>query len=337
MICSTCQTPVPQAERHCPACGTVTQSNDAYTQYLETQAADETQLLSAEGAWSQATAVAPARQPSAASLKPGVILGGRYEILQLLGEGGMGAVLKARDHEVDRLVALKVIRSELVGSGEILHRFRQELVLARQVTHRNVVRIFDIGVADGVRFISMEYMEGRELAHVLEERGKIEAKEAAEIMLQVCRGLAAAHAEGVIHRDLKPQNIMIDRQGRAAIMDFGIANSVRAGNGPPEEAAGDLDAASSNLTRLGALLGTPRYMSPQQAQRQKADHRSDLFTVGLIFYELLTGDVPCEGKNLNELLRNRATAPIAPVARVESGTPEALGRIVDRCLALDPE
>ena len=167
MICSTCHTLVPEANHRCPTCGTVTRIDDAATQFIETQAADETQLLASEGAWSQATAVAPARQASSASLKPGTILGGRYEILQLLGEGGMGAVLKARDREVDRLVALKVIRSELVGSGEILHRFRQELVLARQVTHRNVVRIFDIGVADGVRFISMEYIEGRTLSEVL--------------------------------------------------------------------------------------------------------------------------------------------------------------------------
>jgi serine/threonine protein kinase len=137
----------------------------------------------------------------------------------------MGAVLKARDREVDRIVALKVIRPELAGSDEILKRFRQELVLTRKVTHRNVVRIYDLGVADDLRFISMEYIEGRELAHVLHEKGKLPPGEAAEIILQVCRGLAVAHAEGVIHRDLKPQKIMIDKQGRAAVMDFGIAHS----------------------------------------------------------------------------------------------------------------
>jgi tetratricopeptide (TPR) repeat protein len=335
MICSTCQTPIPEAGHLCPTCGKITPIDDDATQFIEPGSEDETQLLSPEAGWSQATATQRARQPSA-SLDPGAILGGRYEILQPLGEGGMGAVLKARDREVDRIVALKVIRSELMGSSEILRRFRQELVLARQVTHRNVVRIFDIGVADGVRFITMEFIEGRELAEVVQGRGKLPPREAAEIMLQVCRGLAAAHAEGVVHRDLKPQNIMIDRQGRVAIMDFGIANSVLVMEAAPDASFGEPGGDSSDLTRLGALLGTPRYMSPQQAACEKADHRSDLFTVGLIFYELLTGDVPCPGKTLEELLRHRATEPIPPLARAEPAIPEKLSRTVDRCLALDP-
>ena len=140
----------------------------------------------------------------------------------------MGAVYQAHDAEVDRIVALKVIRPELAGSEDILRRFRQELVLARQITNRNVSRIYDLGIADGVRFISMEYIEGQELGDILRSRGKLPPREAAGIMLQVCRGLAAAHAEGVVHRDLKPQNVMIDKQGRASIMDFGIAHSMEA-------------------------------------------------------------------------------------------------------------
>ncbi len=137
----------------------------------------------------------------------------------------MGSVFQARDTEVDRIVALKVIRPELAGSAEILQRFRQELVLAQQITHRNAVRIYDLAVADGVRYISMEYIDGQELRDVLDKRGKLPPKEAAEIMLQVCYGLAAAHRQGIVHRDLKPQNIMIDKQGRVAVMDFGLAGS----------------------------------------------------------------------------------------------------------------
>ena len=231
----------------------------------------------------------------------------------------MGAVLKARDREVDRLVALKVIRPEFVDSHDILQRFRQELVLARQVTHPNVVRIFDLGVADGIRFISMEYIEGRELGDILQESGKLAPRSAAGIMLQVCRGLAAAHKEGVIHRDLKPQNIMVDAQGRAAIMDFGIANSVAALEVPVDTGSVALDAGPINLTRVGALLGTPRYMSPEQAKREKVDHRSDLFTFGLVLYELVSGEVPCEGNNLSELLHNRATVAIRPLRASEPG------------------
>ena len=242
MLCSACESPVPNHARECPVCGTATPV-DADATSVVTQADDGTFIMetaelpatAAGGAtgWSKATAPGSgANEPGA--LSPGSVLGARYEILRVLGEGGMGAVLQARDREVDRVVALKVIRSELVGNPDILRRFRQELVLARQVTHLNVVRIFDLGVSDGIRFITMEYIEGRELAALLEEKGKLPPEKAASIMLQVCQGLAAAHAEGVIHRDLKPQNIMLDTQGRAAVMDFGIANSVANANAPRE-------------------------------------------------------------------------------------------------------
>ena len=249
----------------------------------------------------------------------------------------MGAVLQARDREVDRVVALKVIRSELVGSPDILRRFRQEFVLARQVTHRNVVRIFDLGVSDGIRFITMEYIEGRELAALLEEKGKLPPEEAASIMLQVCQGSAAAHAEGVIHRDLKPQNIMLDTQGRAAVMDFGIANSVANANAPREasEPAAVLDG-PAKLTRAGSLLGTPRYMSPEQAQRKTVDHRSDLFTVGLLLYECLTGKVPSEGKTLDQVLKHRSTVQVKPLVETDPSIPAPLSRIVAKCLEIDP-
>lgn len=334
MVCSACNTPVPHAASQCPACGTATPVGDA-TQLMDNWNAGETALATVAGAgWSQAPG-SPASSGSR-TLAPGTILGDRYEILALLGEGGMGAVLKARDREVDRLVALKVIRPEFVDSHDILQRFRQELVLARQVTHANVVRIYDLGVADGIRFISMEYIEGRELGDILQESGKLAPRSAGGIMLQVCRGLAAAHKEGVIHRDLKPQNIMVDAQGRAAIMDFGIANSVAALEVPVDTGSLELDAGPINLTRVGALLGTPRYMSPEQAKREKVDHRSDLFTFGLVLYELVSGEVPCEGNNLSELLHHRATVAIRPLRASEPGTPERLNRIVMRCLAIDP-
>src|SRR5207253_1963140 len=146
----------------------------------------------------------------AGSIPTGSTLGDRYEILTLLGEGGMGAVYKARDRELDRVVAIKIIRPQLASNPDILARFKQELILARQVTHRNVIRIFDLGMAEGTKFITMEYVEGQDLKAVLREKTKLAPQEAADIMLQVCAGLKAAHQENVIHRDLKPNNIMID-------------------------------------------------------------------------------------------------------------------------------
>src|SRR5216110_1223512 len=157
----------------------------------------------------------PASNWSSAFLLPiGSILANRYEILQMLGEGGMGAVYKARDNELDRVIALKVIRPELASNPEILQRFKQELILARQVTDRNVIRIFDLGEANGIKFITMEYVEGQSLYQILKEKGKLPVSEAINIMRQMLSGLLAAHREGVIHRDLKPGNIMRDSQGR---------------------------------------------------------------------------------------------------------------------------
>jgi tetratricopeptide (TPR) repeat protein len=290
-------------------------------------------VLDAQG-WSKAFTASDATAYEGAALKPGSVLGGRYEILKTLGEGGMGAVYQAHDVEVDRIVALKVIRPELAGDADILQRFRQELVLARQITNRNVVRIYDLGVADGVRFITMEYIDGQELGEILESRGKMPPKEAAEIILQICRGLSAAHSEGVVHRDLKPQNVMIDKQGRAAVMDFGIAYSV-------EEAAiatvknQSQDEEAAPLTRMSSWLGTPRYMSPEQARGQGVDRRSDLFTVGLIFYQLTIGELPPGPATLREILRERSTNQIPPPSAVDSQMPRAVNEIIARCLKLD--
>ncbi len=297
MVCPTCQAAVPESEPQCPACGTATPTNLDRTEVLHSDASEATRITQNEATqlmapgWSKALTTSDSVAYSQVSLNVGSVLGGRYEIIKTLGEGGMGAVFQAHDAEVDRLVALKVIRPELAGSAEILRRFRQELVLARKITHRNVVRIYDLGVADGVRFISMEYIEGRELADILRERQKLPPKEAAQIVLQVCHGLAAAHAEGVVHRDLKPQNVMIDKQGRVAVMDFGIAHSAEAAGLISPDATTGAQVADE-LTRMGAVVGTPRYMSPEQARSEKLDNRSDLFTTGLILYELTTGQLP---------------------------------------------
>jgi predicted Ser/Thr protein kinase len=163
-------------------------------------------------------------------LEPGAVLAQRYEILEILGEGGMGAVYKAIDRELSRPVALKVIRPDLAGNQAILDRFKQELLLAREVTHKNVIRIYDLGEAEGMKFITMEYVEGKDLRTLIHEQTKLAPEEAVEIMQQVCRALEAAHSVGIIHRDLKPQNVMHDKSGRILVMDFGLARTLE-GNG----------------------------------------------------------------------------------------------------------
>ncbi len=261
----------------------------------------------------------PAGNWSGAFLPTGTVLGSRYEILRLLGEGGMGAVYKAKDTELDRVIALKVIRPELASNPEILQRFKQELVLARQVTDRNIIRIFDLGEADGIRFITMEYVEGESLHQILRARGKLPANEVIDITRQILSGLQAAHREGVIHRDLKPANIMLDAQGRVIVMDFGLARTL----------GGD------GMTRTGVMLGTMEYMSPEQAQAKNLDARSDLFTVGLICYELLTGKMPYHADSAIASLLKRTQERAAPVVTHDPSIPPALSGIVSKCL--DPD
>jgi tetratricopeptide (TPR) repeat protein len=253
-------------------------------------------------------------------LQSGTVLGNRYQIIQILGEGGMGAVYKARDVELDRVIALKVIRPELATSPEILQRFKQELILARQVTDRNVIRIFDLGEADGIKFITMEYVEGESLHQILRRQGKIPVPEAVEIMKQTLSGLQAAHREGVIHRDLKPGNIMRDAQGRVVVMDFGLARTV----------GGD------GMTRTGIMLGTMEYMSPEQAQAKELDARSDVFTVGLICYELLTGKMPYHADSAVASLLKRVQERVAPVSDWDGTIPQPISELVSKCLERDP-
>src|SRR5713101_8032376 len=265
------------------------------------------------------TPPAPRSQSSPSMLQPGAVLGQRYEILQILGEGGMGAVYKARDRELNRMVALKVIRPELAGNQAIIDRFKQELLLATQVTHKNVIRIYDLGEAEGMKFITMEYVEGEDLRGLMQQKTKLAPEEAVEIMLQVCRALEAAHSAGIIHRDLKPQNIMRDKAGRILVMDFGLARTLE-GDG---------------MTQTGALVGTMDYMSPEQALGKDLDQRSDLFTLGLIFYELLTGKMPYKADSVVASLLKRTQERAAPVSSHDGTIPRPLSDIVGKCM--DPD
>ena len=254
-------------------------------------------------------------------LQPGTVLGQRYMIMQLLGEGGMGAVYKAKDRELNRMVALKVIRPDLARNESIIQRFKQELILAHQVTHKNVIRIYDLGEAEGLKFITMEYIEGEDLRALIQEKKKLQPEEAVEIMQQVCRALEAAHSVGVIHRDLKPQNIMRDKTGRILVMDFGLARSLE----------------GEGMTQTGALVGTMEYMSPEQALGEELGERSDLFTLGLIFYELLTGKMPYKAETALASLLKRTQGRATPISDHDRAIPRVLSGIVSKCLEREPE
>jgi tetratricopeptide (TPR) repeat protein/predicted Ser/Thr protein kinase len=261
----------------------------------------------------------PRVQKNSSMLEPGALLGQRYEVLQILGEGGMGAVYKARDVELNRMVALKVIRPDLAGNQAIIDRFKQELLLATQVTHKNVIRIYDLSEADGMKFITMEYVEGEDLRGLMQQKGKLAPEEAVEIMQQTCRALDAAHSAGIIHRDLKPQNIMRDKTGRILVMDFGLARTLEGGG----------------MTQTGALVGTMDYMSPEQALGKDLDQRSDVFALGLIFYELLTGKMPYKADSVVASLLKRTQERATPVSSHDASIPRPLSNIVGKCMEPD--
>ena len=272
-------------------------------------------------------AVTSVSAPAAASirimqamLQPGDLIGARYEILSILGRGGMGAVYKALDREVGRTVALKLIRPELASDPAMLARFKQELLTSTQVTHRNVIRIYDIADADGMKFITMEFVEGNQLRQILPDNGKLPPEKAVEIIRQVCLALDAAHSAGIIHRDLKPPNIMQEaKTGRIVVMDFGIARSIE----------------SEGMTQTGALIGTIEYMSPEQSMGKALDQRSDIFSVGLIFYELLTGNMPYKADSAMASLLRRNQERAIPVVQLDTSIPKGLSDIVAKCLERD--
>ena len=312
----------------CPVCATRNSASASECEKCHTPLAsplpDET--LNEGGApedWTVAgsSKTSPGAAAGSDTLDIGTVLAGRYELLELIGRGGMGAVYKARDTELDRVVALKLIRPELAKNPEVLRRFKQELILARQVTHKNVIRIFDLGQSEGIKFITMDFVEGQDLRQLLAEKGKLAPEQAARIMLQICRALEAAHAEGVIHRDLKPQNIMLDASGRVYVMDFGIARSVYL----------------PGMTQTGALIGTPEYMSPEQGRGEKLTERSDIFSLGIIFYELLTGKFPYHSDTPLATLWKRMTEKVTPPAVLDPTLPQELSAIVVKALEIEPK
>ena len=253
-------------------------------------------------------------------LASGSRLAGRYRVLDLLGAGGMGLVYQAYDEQLDLMVALKVLRPELAQEKSLIERFRRELVLARQVTHRNAVRIHDIGQDGDLLFLTMDFVPGCSLRDLLAKEGPLAPERAADIVRQLAAALEAAHQEGVVHRDLKPANVLVDETGRASITDFGVARSLH----------------QPGLTRTGMVMGTLDYLSPEQARGGEVDGRSDLYSLGILFYEMLTGELPFAGGSAAEVLAQRITAHPRDLRRSGITVPEPLRAIVRRLLARDP-
>ena len=280
------------------------------------------------------------------TLGEGQAFGNRYTIVRMLGRGGMGAVYEAWDKDLGVPVALKVIRPEAIGSSgtadHLEQRFKRELLLARQVTHRNVVRIHDLGEVEGVKYISMPRVRGDNLAAVLNKEGKLPVGRALGVARQIAAGLGAAHDAGVIHRDLKPANIMIDDEGQALIMDFGIARSAsrRVVDYPTRGATLTRQHAGTghDTTEPGAIVGTMAYMAPEQAQALQVDRRADIYAFGLIFYDMLLGRHRFKayadtGEELEHRLRS---APESP-RDVDPEIPEPVDQIIQRCVQPDAE
>ncbi|HUO16711.1 MAG TPA: tetratricopeptide repeat protein [Verrucomicrobiae bacterium] len=250
--------------------------------------------------------------------------GPRYRVESLLGEGGMGTVYKAWDKELDRTVALKLIRHDLTRDPTVSQRFKQELLLASKISHRNVLRIHDLGDGPGdTKFISMACIDGPDLQHVLRKQGKLPIDRAVNLGRQLCSALEAAHAEGVVHRDLKPQNILIDKNDHIYVSDFGLAKSLES----------DL-----NMTQTGQFLGTPRYMSPEQAEIKRVDHRSDLYAFGLILCEMLTGSLPFDrAESAMQMLYQRVHESPRDPRLLNHDLPEYIASIIQKCLQRDVE
>ncbi|MBV9494451.1 MAG: protein kinase [Acidobacteria bacterium] len=260
-----------------------------------------------------------------AELSAGHLFASRYRIDQILGRGGMGVVYKATDTQLDETVAIKTLPGDVMTrSPEDLERFKREIRLARKITHRNVLRTYDYGEADGVYFISMEFVRGYTLSELLNEAEgrRMSPRVALGVARQICRGLDAAHEQGIIHRDIKPQNVLIDHRGEVKLMDFGIARMAEA----PEA-----------MTQAGLIVGTPHYMSPEQVQGKELGPRSDVYSMGVMLYEMLAGVRPFESSSLTGVLMAHVTEKPRPILELRSDVGRDVNAIVMRCLEKDPK
>jgi hypothetical protein len=314
ITCPQCSGDVADTNRFCPDCGSSLDVSSNPTSTALGRTPPPSRLPS-----SGAGGVRSGSGPSTAQARfvPGAILAGRYRIAGLLGRGGMGEVYRADDLRLGQPVALKFLPEALQHDPGRLERFFNGVRMARQVTHPAICRVHDVGEADGQQFLSMEFVDGEDLASLQRRIGRLPPDKALQIARQLCAGLAAAHEKGVLHRDLKPENVMLDGRGMARITDF------------------DLAAAAETVGRDDVRSGTPAYMSPEQLAGREVTSRSDIYALGLVLYELFTGRRPFAGRTFPELLRARQELPPSPSSFVETIDP-AVEQAIMRCLEPDP-
>ncbi len=295
--CPKCQTDNPDTLKFCGECGT--------------------QLISTEEVSAPTKTLEAARE----ELTRGTTFANRYEIIEELGKGGMGKVYRVEDKKIKEEVALKLIKPEIASDKKTIERFSNELKIARKIAHRNVCKMYDLGEEKGTHYITMEYVPGEDLKSTIKRVGPLGAGKTIFIAKQVCDGLKEAHNLGVVHRDLKPSNIMIDKEGNTRIMDFGIARSI----------------SGKGITGAGVMIGTPEYMSPEQAEVKEVDQRSDIYSLGVILYEMMTGRVPFEGETpLGIAMKHKSEVPKDP-KEINTQIPEDLSSVILKCLEKNKE
>jgi tetratricopeptide (TPR) repeat protein/predicted Ser/Thr protein kinase len=294
--CPRCKTENPDTLKFCGECGTQlpSLSDVAVTETMETPKEE---------------------------LTSGMVFAGRYQIIDELGKGGMGRVYRVLDKKLNEEIALKLIKPEIAIDKKTVERFSNELKIARKIGHKNVARMFDLNEENGTHYITMEYVRGEDLKKLIRKMGQLSIGQATPIAAQICEGLREAHRLGVVHRDLKPQNVMVDEEGNARIMDFGIARSVE----------------TKGITGAGVMIGTPEYMSPEQVEGKEVDQRSDVYSLGVMLYEMLTGQVPFEGDTPFAIgVKHKSEKPKDP-KELNAQIPDDLNRVILKCLEKEKE
>jgi serine/threonine protein kinase/tetratricopeptide (TPR) repeat protein len=294
--CPACQSENPSDSRYCHRCGSAIERTVSKTlSYSPDQKIAVRETL---------------------KFSPGEKFGDRYTIIEEIGRGGMGRVYKAKDHELGITVVLKMIRPELSSRPGMIEQFRKETLLGRSISHENVVRIHDLGVINEIRYISMDFIKGENLSELIQTSGSLTLATCLQVAVQICRALRMAHEKGIVHRDLKPQNIMIDSTGKVYVTDFGLAESLSEPKAGPS----------------GKISGTPEYFSPEQARGEEPDQRSDIYSLGIILYEMATGRTPFKADTAEGYIRKHTSEKPAPPSKANPSIPPACEKIILKCL-----